>query len=276
MRVFISWSEGRAKHVASALRDWLPMVVQGAEPWMSDIDLHAGQRWFEVIGDQLSATDFAVVVVTPESQSRPWTMFESGAVAKATDRARVVPYLIGIRPSDLPPPLGLFQAVEATPEGTLKLLASICDAIGPSAPKREKLAILHERMWPVLETSLNSVPKSTTASMHRTERELLEEVLSLVRSAPTARPSEKHPEQVKLQGAEASGWARGMAESRGLIVRDIQTAWGPMRIWVRLDQEPPSVGELPSTYGTYRIVWSRAGDPDPDKVPRSAEGSSTK
>ena len=44
MKVFISWSGERSKQMAAALKEWLPTAIQYLEPWMSDTDIHAGDR----------------------------------------------------------------------------------------------------------------------------------------------------------------------------------------------------------------------------------------
>ena len=40
--IFISWSGERSRFVACALREWIPMVVQAAEPFMSEADVDKG------------------------------------------------------------------------------------------------------------------------------------------------------------------------------------------------------------------------------------------
>ena len=113
MQVFISWSGSRSKSLAVYVHEWIKTVVQRAEPWMSERDIEAGQRWNAQLSSRLKETDFGIICLTPENLTAPWLLFESGALAKALDAARVVPLLFGLKKADLSLPLARFQAVEA-------------------------------------------------------------------------------------------------------------------------------------------------------------------
>jgi TIR domain-containing protein len=192
MRVFISWSGDRAKHVAAALRDWLPLVVQSVEPWMSDKDLGAGQRWAEEIGSQLQQTDFGVIVVTPEGRDKPWPNFEAGALAKAVTTSRVVPYLVGMSVAELTFPLAMFNAVEADEKGTRKLVSAVNGAAKERALTESMLDKVFAPQWPNLKVQLDSVPKAKPDAPHteRSDRDILEEILAHARADRSERSSQ--------------------------------------------------------------------------------------
>ena len=78
MRVFISWSGELSKVVGAEVRDWLPLVLQGLDVFMSDVNIDSGTRWFESIGTNLKDSEFGIIVVTRENQVRPWLLFEAG------------------------------------------------------------------------------------------------------------------------------------------------------------------------------------------------------
>src|SRR5689334_3268326 len=80
--IFISWSGDRSKAVALALREWLPMVIQSVDVWMSETDIAKGSRSMLEVMQKLSAADFGLICLTPENQLRPWILFEAGAIAK--------------------------------------------------------------------------------------------------------------------------------------------------------------------------------------------------
>src|SRR4051812_45766873 len=120
MRVFISWSGDRSRALALQLHDWLKAVVQLSDPWMSERDIDAGQRWNEEVSLRLRDTHFGIICLTPNNLNAPWLLFESGALAKALDSARVVPILLGLKKADLTFPLAQFQAQSADREGQLQ------------------------------------------------------------------------------------------------------------------------------------------------------------
>lgn len=106
MKVFISWSGRGSKHAAQALHQWIGMVLQEVEPFMSSEDIEHGSIWFTEIIQQLQDTDYGIVCITPDNVRAPWILFEAGALIKQTsDKARVVPLIFGMDPADVTPPL---------------------------------------------------------------------------------------------------------------------------------------------------------------------------
>src|SRR5437868_7033183 len=147
MRVFISWSGTRSKRLAVHLYDWLGTVIQRAEPWMSDRDLEAGQRWNEEISAKLRDTHFGIICLTRENLAAPWLLFEAGALAKAVDSARVVPVLLGVARSDLTFPLAQFQAVESDESGMRSLAAAVNNTLGAERLPVTTLDNIFRGLW---------------------------------------------------------------------------------------------------------------------------------
>lgn len=187
MRVFISWSGEKSKSVAASLRDWLPDVIQDAEPFMSASDIGAGARWASELAENLEKTDIGILCLTPENLNAPWLVFEAGSLAKKLDAARVVPYRLGLKATEVPFPLAQFQSVDADREGTLQLLKTL-NSVRPEPIESERLERLFCRSWGDLEQCLSTAETiSVRHTRARTERDLLEEILVLVRNQTRSR-----------------------------------------------------------------------------------------
>ncbi|MGC1374645.1 MAG: TIR domain-containing protein [Anaerolineales bacterium] len=182
MKTFISWSGQRSRSIATALKMWLPDVIQQVDVWMSEHDLDAGSRWGHELTKVLEESHFGIVCLTPENQDAPWLLFEVGCLAKTTKIARVIPYLYGLSPADVRYPLAQFQGVSATKAGTFKLLQSINEA-GQLSIAGERLEKSFEKWWPDLEKTLagvGDIPQKNLPS--RPDREILEEILGVLRN----------------------------------------------------------------------------------------------
>lgn len=182
MKVFVSWSGDRSKMIANALKHWLPDVFQGIQVWMSEHDIHAGARWSNELSGELESSSFGILCLTPESLSSHWLTFEAGALSKAIKESRVAPYRFQLRASDVGPPLSQFQGVDADEEGTLRLVQSINDAFGKPLADEERLRRVFTHWWPDLRGTLAEIPRTAPREI-RTDRELLEEVLEIVRQS---------------------------------------------------------------------------------------------
>lgn len=147
--LLLSWSGHRSLAVAEALRDFLPQVCQGMSVWVSSRDLLAGERWANTLAEKLERTHLGVLCLTPENLDAPWILFEAGALSKSVQAGKVIPYLIGLKPSDLRYPLAQFQAVQANHAGT----RSLVDSIKGSALVDGSF----DALWPQFESRLSAI-----------------------------------------------------------------------------------------------------------------------
>jgi hypothetical protein len=155
MKVFISWSGAQSKAIATALRDWLPVVVQSIEPFLSSADIEKGSRGYERIMEELSQADAGIFCMTPDNLSAPWIQFEAGAIAKHKDRSRVCTYLWNVKASDMVGPLSMFQHSQTSESETLSMLGSICgETMRPEILKRA-----FDLGWKDLDAKLAEVSK---------------------------------------------------------------------------------------------------------------------
>src|SRR5437879_13172271 len=93
--IFISWSGQRSKWAADALRDWLPLVLQAAKPWMSEADIDKGSRGLDEVGRALEGMKIGIICLTPENLNARWILYEAGALSKTVDaKTRLCTYLL--------------------------------------------------------------------------------------------------------------------------------------------------------------------------------------
>jgi len=157
MKVFLSWSGNRSRRLAEILHRYLPMIIQRAKPWMSEVDIPKGARWASEIGSSLEDHSVGIVCVTPENQAAPWLTFEAGALSKALDSSRVMPVLLGVRPRDVKGPLSQFQATLVEKEEMLKLIRSLNAIQSGASVSNNVVDETFARFWPDLEAELHGV-----------------------------------------------------------------------------------------------------------------------
>lgn len=182
MKIFISWSGERSEALAKALREWFPLVLHFIEPWLSQSDIQAGERWSIEIAKELENCNFGVICITRENLSSPWILFESGALAKSMQDGRVIPLLLDLDFKEISGPLAQFQAKKADNVGIKELVVSLNKAATAPVPDAQ-LEKLVTALWGDLERQIASIPKSVTqAKPNRPQGDILEELVSSVRS----------------------------------------------------------------------------------------------
>jgi hypothetical protein len=157
-------------------------MFQGLDTWMSDHDIGAGSRWGVELSSELESSNFGILCLTPENTKAPWVLFEAGALAKIVKVARVVPYRLHLRATDVEMPLAQFQGVDADEAGTFRLVQGISEVLEASL-QEARLRRLFDKWWPDLESKLDDIPlPSEDHTPRRSQQEMLEEVLQLLRS----------------------------------------------------------------------------------------------
>lgn len=183
LKIFISWSGDRSKAIATAFRDWLPMVLEGTEPFMSDVDIDKGAKWDAYISQQLAQTNFGIICLTPENRMSPAIHYEVGALSKSVERAQLWTYLYELSNADIKWPLSEFQHTTFEKEQTRKLLRSINAVLGEHKREDAVLNNVFDACWPYFETKLRDIPSPPEAAPQRSDRDILAEILELTRAS---------------------------------------------------------------------------------------------
>ena len=216
MKVFICWSGERSQTVAQSLRDWMPLVLHFVQPWLSDVDIAAGERWTQSVAKELESTNFGIICLTRENIASPWILFEAGSLAKSFQESKVIPLLLDLEFSEISGPLAQFQAKKVDKDGINEMMQSINQA-EPQPISETMIKELFEALWPKLEKQLSSVPKKIAApKTTRPQHEILEELVASVRSLDS-----RLRDMEGIVSADTSGGRRPRRRFHPMMIEEI-------------------------------------------------------
>ena len=183
MDIFISWSGKRSRAFAEALRDWLPMIINAARPFLSSSDIDKGARWSTEIASRLEKAKAGIICLTPGNMQSEWILFEAGALSKTLADTYVCTLLIDMKPTDVKGPLSQFQATTTSEADMLQLVKTLNSKLGESGVQVPQLDKAFKLMWPDLNKQIENLPKEEgTKAPGRSAEDMLEELLILVRN----------------------------------------------------------------------------------------------
>lgn len=115
--------------------------------------------------------------------NEPWILFEAGALSKAIGSSHICPVLLDFDASSLKGPLSQFQATRLQRDDMLELIRTINRALGGEGLPDSQLDESFSMWWPKLEEVFHAIPPPRTkAPTERSEKDILEEILQIVRS----------------------------------------------------------------------------------------------
>lgn len=158
MKIFISWSGKLSHKIAKELQEWLPLVINQLQPFVSSESIKKGDRWILDIYSELEQSNFGIVCLTKENLLEPWIMFEAGALSKNISQSKVSCVLFdGLKQHDIKSPLSLFQNTEFDKEDFKKLIDSINNSLGDNRINDNLLSKSFEKWYPELEDKIKKI-----------------------------------------------------------------------------------------------------------------------
>lgn len=186
MKVFISWSGERSKRVAEHLKEWLDCVIPNLKPFVSSKDIQHGSWWFSEISDQLAEAGTGILCITSDNKDKPWILFEAGAISKGQSKNRVVPFLIDLTQVEVGLPLSQLHLTDPSYDSVFAMAVMINGRL--EEDRRSEETILKKRFdafWVDFEETFKknlSETFQTVQTAKRSDREIMEEMLSTIRS----------------------------------------------------------------------------------------------
>lgn len=190
MKVFISWSGNTSLKVAQIFREWLPLVIQSIEPYVSSEDIDKGARWSTDIAKELEDSTFGILCVTKDNIEAPWLSFEAGALSKTMEKSFVTPFLFDIKRSDVQGPILQFQSTIFEKDDIKKMVKTLNKACGEAGISDVRLDKSFDVWYPTLKKGLNELKEISSHKGTDEEKgteeigrssEILEEILELSR-----------------------------------------------------------------------------------------------
>lgn len=216
MKVFIGWSGERSQAMALALREWLPLVLHYVEPWISERDIAAGERWADAIAKELEASNFGILCVTRDNLASPWIVFEAGSLAKSLSSSRVIPLLLDLEFSEIGGPLAQFQAKKVEEEDVGEAIQSMNRA-APQPIQDSRAKQLFDALWPDLSKKLEAIPAAKEPSKpSRSQHQILEELVATVRSLEG-----RMREVAEMASSPRSGRARRFSRMHPMMLHEM-------------------------------------------------------
>jgi hypothetical protein len=158
-------------------------VINAIKPWLSATDIDKGSRWSTDVASRLEQSKLGIICLTSGNLHSDWILFEAGALSKTLQNTYVCPLLFELQPADVKGPLAQFQATRAIKDEIQKLLQTINSVLGDQSLSEIHLNEAFDVWWPKLEAQFRELPdEEQHEDPARPEREILEEILALVRN----------------------------------------------------------------------------------------------
>lgn len=188
-KIFISWSGELSRKCAELIKEFVGTFLYTTDPFLSCHDIGAGAIWFSRIKNELTASSTGIVCLTKENLSKPWILFEAGALANGLAEKRVMTVLIDITNANIEDPLAQFNHTNITDRVSMrKLLGTICDSLDESVkPNNNAIDSYVASNWEKFSEAVQMACDDSKSTDERdgplrSQEEKVDEILSRIRN----------------------------------------------------------------------------------------------
>ena len=159
-------------------------MIQGLDVFMSKHDLESGTRWSDALARQLEGSNFGILCLTPENLTKPWLLYEAGALTKQLGGRACGVLLDAMSPTQDSGPLAQFQNRQFNETEIKQLVKDINISLEPSL-EDDQIDLIFSKWWPDLQRDYQAamkIPVDTQVAPKRNEQDVLEEILVRMRT----------------------------------------------------------------------------------------------
>lgn len=177
VNIFLSWSEEAGRQIAEALREMLPVILPGSNPFISTTDIETGSQWRESLDKKLRETSYGMFILTPENTTKisEWMAYEAGAITTKDKEIHACTLLFEVQPTSMPKYLLDFQFSSFKEAEWKKLLRQIFDElqhdtteVSTKNHKSDSFETMFRWFWNDFDDKVKSILKESKSASEST------------------------------------------------------------------------------------------------------------
>jgi len=160
MEIFISFSGGLSRKIATKMKKWLQNIFSTKINSFLSEDIPKGSNWTQALSEKLEKCNYAISILTADNVNNPWINFEAGAICKSNKDNRVCTILFDMDEVVHASPLGVFQYSKFNEKDLLTLLIEINNALESDRLEESSLTVKFKDTWPSFQKNILSLINS--------------------------------------------------------------------------------------------------------------------
>lgn len=156
-QIFLSWSGKLSQDIAELLHQEIPEILKKTNVFFSKKDIRKGANGVEELLQNLKKSEVAISILTKANKTRPWIMFEAGAIRGHGGTCYNL--LVDIPNAKVVPPLSNFQNTQLLDKADFRRLLHEISKVTQKTVSPSTITRSIGKRWPKIEASIQGIIK---------------------------------------------------------------------------------------------------------------------